>query len=107
MKQTLLEGLPSLGLDLTTAQLDTFCAFGEALIEKNRVMNLTAITDPQAVAQLHFLDCMALLNFWDFTEKSVIDVRLRCRIPRCPFKNCRTNHSSNTAGQLAETNRLA
>ncbi len=86
MKQTLLEGLPSLGLDLTTAQLDTFCAFGEALIEKNRVMNLTAITDPQAVAQLHFLDCMALLNFWDFTEKSVIDVGCGAGFPGVPLK---------------------
>ena len=45
---------------LSPEQIDTLCAFGQALIEKNKVMNLTAITEPQAVAELHFLDCIAL-----------------------------------------------
>ena len=40
---------------LSPEQIDTLCAFGQALIEKNKVMNLTAITEPQAVAELHFL----------------------------------------------------
>ena len=39
---------------LAPEQIDTLCAFGQALIEKNKVMNLTAITEPQAVAELHF-----------------------------------------------------
>ena len=39
---------------LSPEQIDTLCAFGQALIEKNKVMNLTAITEPQAVAELHF-----------------------------------------------------
>ena len=47
---------------LSPEQIDTLCAFGQALIEKNKVMNLTAITEPQAVAELHFLDCIALLR---------------------------------------------
>lgn len=41
---------------LSPEQIDTLCAFGQALIEKNKVMNLTAITEPQAVAELHFLE---------------------------------------------------
>ena len=61
MKTTLLAGLPAYGLTLTDGQADTLCRFGELLLEKNKVMNLTAITEPQAVAQLHFLDCLALL----------------------------------------------
>ena len=59
---------------LSPEQIDTLCAFGQALIEKNKVMNLTAITEPQAVAELHFLDCIALLRAEDFSGKRVIDI---------------------------------
>lgn len=86
MKQALLAGLPALGLDLTDAQTDTLCAFGQALLQKNEVMNLTAITDPQAVARLHFLDCMALLKLWDFSGQSVIDVGCGAGFPGVPLK---------------------
>lgn len=86
MKQTLLDGLSALNRTLTEPQLDAFCAFGDALLEKNRVMNLTAITEPQAVAQLHFLDCMALLDLADFAGKSVIDVGCGAGFPGVPLK---------------------
>jgi 16S rRNA (guanine527-N7)-methyltransferase len=86
MKTALLSGLPQLGLRLSDAQADTFCRFGEALLEKNQVMNLTAITDPQEVARLHFLDCMALLNVADFQSKSVIDVGCGAGFPGVPLK---------------------
>ena len=59
---------------------------GLALIEKNQVMNLTAITEPEAVARLHFLDCMALLNIQDFQNKSVIDVGCGAGFPGVPLK---------------------
>lgn len=71
---------------LSPAQIDTFCAFGQALIEKNRVMNLTAITEPQAVAELHFLDCIALLDAADFRNKRVIDVGCGAGFPGVPLK---------------------
>ena len=86
MKEALLEGLASLGLVLTLEQADTFCRFGEELIEKNKVMNLTAITEPQEVARLHFLDCMALLNVADFQNKTVIDVGCGAGFPGVPLK---------------------
>ena len=86
MKQSLLEGLPALNLTLTEAQIDTLCAFGDALIEKNQVMNLTAITEPQAVARLHFLDSMALLGFADFRDSSVVDVGCGAGFPGVPMK---------------------
>jgi 16S rRNA (guanine527-N7)-methyltransferase len=86
MKQALQAGLTQLERPLTPAQLDTFCAFGQALLEKNQVMNLTAITDPQAVARLHFLDCIALLDMADFSGKSVIDVGCGAGFPGVPLK---------------------
>ena len=86
MRQTLLAGLPAYSIALSDAQIDTLCRFGEALIEKNAVMNLTAITEPAAVAQLHFLDCIALLGAADFRGKRVIDVGCGAGFPGVPLK---------------------
>lgn len=86
MKQALLTGLEALPVELTDSQVDTLCRFGQALIEKNQVMNLTAITEPQAVARLHFLDCISLLGIQDFRGKSVIDVGCGAGFPGVPLK---------------------
>ena len=86
MKQTLVNGLPALNLNLTPAQVDTLCAFGDALLEKNQVMNLTAIKTPEGVAQLHFLDSLALLGAADFAGKRVIDVGCGAGFPGVPLK---------------------
>lgn len=86
MRQALLAGLPAYSVTLSDGQIDTLCRFGEALIEKNAVMNLTAITEPSAVAQLHFLDCIALLNAADFHGKRVIDVGCGAGFPGVPLK---------------------
>ena len=48
-------------------------------------MNLTAITEPQAVAQLHFLDCLALLNAAEFDGKTLIDVGCGAGFPGVPL----------------------
>lgn len=60
--------------------------YGELLVEKNKVMNLTAITDPQDVATLHMLDCAALLNCAGFTGKTLIDVGTGAGFPGLPLK---------------------
>lgn len=86
MRETLQAGLPALGLTLTDGQIDTMCAFGAALLEKNRVMNLTAITEPAAVARLHFLDSLALLKAAELGGKSVVDVGCGAGFPGVPLK---------------------
>ena len=86
MEQTLRSECARLGIALTDAQVQQFCRFGQALIEKNKVMNLTAITEPQAVAKLHFADCLALLQAADFHGKSVIDVGCGAGFPGVPLK---------------------
>ena len=48
MNELLLQGLSELGLDVSRAE--TLERFSSLLLEKNQVMNLTAITEPQAVA---------------------------------------------------------
>ena len=72
MKSLLESGLAALGLPTEAAP--ALARYGELLLEKNQVMNLTAITDPADVAALHFLDSAALLTLADFRGKSVIDV---------------------------------
>lgn len=71
---------------LPPESIDTLCAFGQALIEKNKVMNLTAITEPKAVAELHFLDCVALLQAADFKNRRVIDIGCGAGFPGVPLK---------------------
>lgn len=66
---------------LTAAQAEQLCAFGARLLEQNRVMNLTAITEPQAVAKLHFADCLALLRIVPF-QASASSTSAAGRLPR-------------------------
>lgn len=86
MRQTLIAECARLDLSLNEEQLNHFETFGTALIEKNKVMNLTAITQPEAVAKLHFADCLALLKLVDFKSKTVIDVGCGAGFPGVPLK---------------------
>ena len=57
------------------------------LLEQNQVMNLTAITDPDQVVDLHFLDCAALFTIGqDFKNKTLIDVGTGAGFPGMPLK---------------------
>ena len=86
MEQTLREGLPGLGLELDAATQKTLCQFGEAVIEQNKVMNLTAITEPQQVAKLHLLDSLTVLAVQELAGKKVIDVGCGAGFPGVPLK---------------------
>ncbi len=60
--------------------------YGELLLEKNKVMNLTAIRDPEGVAHLHMLDCAALLGCADFSGRTLIDVGTGAGFPGLVLK---------------------
>lgn len=72
MRDILTAGLTALGLD--TSAVPLLERYAARLLEKNRVMNLTAITDERDVATLHLLDCAALLAQADMRGRTVIDV---------------------------------
>lgn len=85
MKETLKAGLRDLGLSLTETQVDTLCAFARAMVEKNQVMNLTAITEDTQVAKLHLVDSLTVLSCADFRGSRVIDVGCGAGFPGVPL----------------------
>ena len=85
MFETLHAGLPTLGLALPEETEKTLCAFGEAVVRQNEVMNLTAITEPEAVAKLHLLDSLTVLTCVDLSGKTVIDVGCGAGFPGVPL----------------------
>ena len=86
MYETLMAGLPELGLQLSEETARTLCAFGEAVVKQNEVMNLTAITAPDQVAKLHLLDSLSILKTADLRQKRVIDVGCGAGFPGVPVK---------------------
>ena len=83
MEQLLQKGLTALGLP--TEGIPALARYAELLVEKNKVMNLTAITEPADIAALHFLDSAALLTLADFRGKTVADVGTGAGFPGLPL----------------------
>ena len=86
MLTALKEGLPRLGLELTEETQRKLCAFGQAVVEQNKVMNLTAITEPEQVAKLHLLDSLSILTLEKLDGKRIIDVGCGAGFPGVPVK---------------------
>ena len=86
MLETLGAGLPALGLELSNETQRQLCAFGEAVVRQNEVMNLTAITEPEQVAKLHLLDSISLLTLTSLEGKRLIDVGCGAGFPGVPVK---------------------
>jgi len=86
MLTALKAGLPHLGLELTENTQQKLCAFGAAVVEQNKVMNLTAITEPEQVAKLHLLDSLSLLTLENLAGKRAIDVGCGAGFPGVPVK---------------------
>lgn len=81
------EGLSAWNIELSSAQIEQFLLYYKRMIEKNKVMNLTAITDFQEVVYKHFLDSLSLVQEPVFLGKgSVIDVGTGAGFPGIPLK---------------------
>lgn len=92
MKDLLIQGLGDLGLTPPPGAVDRLCRYAQLLLEQNQIMNLTAITDPVGVAQLHFLDSAALLTWPASSQpsflagKSLVDVGTGAGFPGLVLK---------------------
>ena len=84
MEQLLRDGLTK--LSLPTDGIPALTRYADLLVEKNKVMNLTAITEPADIAALHFLDSAALLTLADFRGKAVADVGTGAGFPGLPLR---------------------
>ena len=84
MEQLLRDGLTTLGLP--TGGIPALIRYADLLVEKNKVMNLTAITEPADIAALHFLDSAALLTLADWKGKTVADIGTGAGFPGLPLR---------------------
>lgn len=88
-KSTVFEkDLSALGISLNDQQRKQFRDYYELLIEWNRFMNLTAITDYEEVMKKHFIDSLTLVKYdFDYHKKiSMIDIGTGAGFPGIPIK---------------------
>lgn len=82
-----IDSLKEIGIELTSKQLNSFEIYYEMLIEKNKVMNLTAITEFDDVIDKHFLDSVYLFRSIDLkADLSIIDIGTGAGFPGIPLK---------------------
>ena len=82
-----LDELGKLNISLSEMQINQFIRFYEMLIEKNKVMNLTAITEFDEVIDKHFLDSLNLFRLIDLnSEKRILDLGTGAGFPGIPLK---------------------
>ena len=81
------EGCSLLGTDLSDYQKKQFEDYYTDLTEKNKVMNLTSITEPDEVIIKHYLDSLSIIKAVNFScVRSVIDIGTGAGFPGIPLK---------------------
>lgn len=95
------EGLKQLKLSLSEEQIEQFLDYYALLIEKNKVMNLTAITEFDEVVEKHFLDSLSLCQVYDLTQdRKIIDLGTGAGFPGIPLKIAYPNLNLTLADSL-------
>ena len=82
-------GLEELRITLTDHQIEQFLQYYEMLVEKNKVMNLTGITEYEEVIQKHFLDSLSLIRVIPTLAEQnfkIIDLGTGAGFPGLPLK---------------------
>lgn len=85
MNELLKTGFSEMKLTVSDAQIAQLNDFTARMLETNKVMNLTGITEPAEIATKHLLDCASLLTAADFSERSVVDVGCGAGFPGMPL----------------------
>jgi 16S rRNA (guanine527-N7)-methyltransferase len=79
--------LHNMDVELSEVQLKQFLTYYEMLVEKNKVMNLTAITDFDEVVEKHFVDSLSLIRVMDLHRPiSIMDLGTGAGFPGIPLK---------------------
>ena len=83
----LIQGCLELGIQLTDTQVNQFETYYELLVEWNKVMNLTGITEYDEVMQKHFVDSLSIVKAADLGQcKKVLDMGTGAGFPGIPIK---------------------
>ena len=85
----LVAGCRAIGLELSPQQEEQFARYARVMLEANTRVNLTSITEPDAVQTLHFLDSLtvaAVLPKATLTDERVLDVGSGAGFPGVPLK---------------------
>lgn len=87
MNNLLKEKVATLGIELTEKQIEQFIKYYEILVEWNKVMNLTGITEYEEVVEKHFVDSLSLVNVLNLHGcEKVIDIGTGAGFPGIPLK---------------------
>lgn len=84
-KEEMNKNLQSIDIKLTEGQIKAFYNYMDLLIEKNKVMNLTGITEPKEIILKHFIDSLTISKYIE-KNKKVIDVGTGAGFPGIPLK---------------------
>ena len=74
-----------LDINLSEIQVNQFYNYMNLLLEWNKVMNLTGITDPKEIIIKHFIDSLTVINKID-NKNTIIDVGTGAGFPGIPIK---------------------
>ena len=87
IEKKLCERMRAFGITLTDEMQRQFDRYFELLVEWNKVMNLTGITDYDEVNEKHFLDSLAVVRVLDLSGMDrVIDIGTGAGFPGIPLK---------------------
>lgn len=85
MKEFLKKSASALSIELTDEMLEKFQIYFDFLLETNKSLNLTAITEMKDVVLKHFVDSISIVFYFDLKDKKVIDVGTGAGFPGIPL----------------------
>lgn len=75
------------GIEITEEHWKHLDKYAELLVEYNKVMNLTGITDPAGISEKHFLDSLMIFKICEIEKNAkVIDIGTGAGFPGIPMK---------------------